>query len=114
MNALINWESLEPAEKKNLYRYEKQYSYLKVGDGDPIMYPKKRAHQFTDDAGRIELDIVIRVVSFDEVFEILHDMHKSIGHGKQKNMLRAIKPKYCNLGDSFVHIFLKQKSWCQM
>jgi len=50
---------------------------------------------------------VLYCVSNEELFDILHTSHSSIGHGERNRMVTEIKNKYCNITKESIMLYLQ-------
>ena len=85
---------------------------MQLGNAEPILYRKSLKPTFTDTAGNFLLDKVVREVTFEELFQSLHKVHLSVGHGKVRKMEPAIKLKDSNIGRKAIEVYCETCSRC--
>jgi hypothetical protein len=52
-------------------------------------------------------------VSFDELFDVIHEAHITIGHRGIHNTVKAIKKKYVNITEKQVKLFISGSDKCK-
>ncbi|XP_060846515.1 KRAB-A domain-containing protein 2-like [Rhopalosiphum padi] len=57
---------------------------------------------------------VLYYVTVDELFEVIHAAHLSVGHGGRNRMMAVLKTKYCNVTTEAVMAYLGLCSNCQV
>jgi len=75
-----------PGEKKSMqdYRMVGKYDILTINN-------KERLIKSLND------DTILYYITIDELFNILHLTHSTIGHGGRHRMDSELKSKYCNI-----------------
>ena len=94
------------------YGWKTKYDFVQLGNAEPILYRKSLKPTFTDTAGNFLLDKVVCEVTFEELFQCLHEVHLSVGHGKVRKMEPAIKLKYLNIGRKAIEVYCETCSRC--
>ena len=61
----------------------------------------------------IENNVILYYATVDEVFDILHETHSSIGHGGRNRMVYDLKKKYVNITQEVVMLYLRLCIPCQ-
>ena len=113
ISTLRNWETLSSKTKDGKrYGWKTKYDFVQLGNAEPILYRKSLKPAFTDTAGNFLLDKVVREVTFEELFQCLHEVHLSVGHGKVRKMEPAIKLKYSNIGRKAIEVYCETCSRC--
>lgn len=113
VSTIANWDELSTAEKLGKYRWPRNFDFIKLGNAEPILFEKALADKFKDPINNsIIVDKIIRIATVEESFDILREIHLSIGHGRLKKMLAAIATKFSNISRFFVEAFLKGCSRC--
>ena len=89
---------------KKCYRYIKDYIVVTVGDIDRIFAKKHLPTQQGD--GDIDVSTVPRMCHEDELFDIIHDAHLSVGHRKAEKTYDYLKSDFLMYHDLYVTYLL--------
>lgn len=84
------------------YRMVRKYEILMVNGKERLIKPVSESN-----------NIMLYYVSNEELFDILHTTHSSIGHGGRNRMVAEIKNKYCNITKETIMLYLQLCSHCQ-
>ncbi|XP_069701123.1 uncharacterized protein [Periplaneta americana] len=84
------------------YRMVRKYEVLKINGRERLIRPV----EYT--TGN-----VLYYVTNDELFDILHTTHSSIGHGGRNKMVNELKKKYYNITKEAIMIYLRLCVHCQ-
>ena len=58
-------------------------------------------------SGDIDVSTVPRMCHEDELFDIIHDAHLSVGHGKAEKTYDYLKKRFSNVSRSVCDLFIK-------
>lgn len=84
-------------------RLIRKYDVVSIGEKEKLIKP------IVDN----ESD-VLYYVTVDELFEVIHAAHLSVGHGGRNRMMAVLKTKYCNVTTEAVMAYLGLCSNCQV
>ena len=87
------------------YKWKKRYGFIQIGPSNQLFF-KKDEPKFIKD-GVIDLENVLRVVTKEELFERIHEVHKGLLHGKVVKMEKKLKSKYGNISRTVIEKYLK-------
>ena len=90
---------------KKCYRYIKDYIVVTVGDIDRIFARKHLPTQQGN--GDIDISAVPRMCHEEELFDVIHDAHLSVGHGKAEKTYDYLKKRFSNVSRSVCDLFIK-------
>ncbi|KAL4103913.1 hypothetical protein QTP88_019230 [Uroleucon formosanum] len=91
-----------PGEKKSMkdYRMVRKYDILTINNKERLIKP-------------VHDDTILYYVTIDELFNILHSTHSTIGHGGRCRMDFELKSKYCNITNETIMAYLNLYTHCQ-
>lgn len=97
-------EAKQSAKRSTLhYRRLKRFDICNISGTDKLIAPVSTT------------DPVIKYyVKNEELFDILHEIHVSIGHGGRNRMVKEAQQKYKNITQEAIMIFLRLCKSCQM
>jgi len=91
MNFILNLlKEVKPTNLK-VYNYRKKFKIQKIGDGSEYLIG-------SDDK---------KIVAMEDMFEVLNDIHISVGHQGIASMKPKANESYCNVTKPLIEIFLK-------
>lgn len=79
-----------------------KYDIVQIGNVQKLVVPVKN-----------ERDPIIYYTYLEEIFDIIHETHISIGHGGRNRMMKELKGKYKNITAELVVIYLNLCEPCQ-
>jgi Integrase zinc binding domain len=98
----VQQSKVSNSKKPRDYWILKTYDVLIVQNKAKLIVPVREA---TSD--------IIYYVTDEELFDILHSIHISVGHGGRDRMLKETKKKYKNITQADIKIFLEMCESCQ-
>lgn len=84
------------------YRRLKRFDILKIGGEEKLISPVSA-----------DRDKILYYVSFDELFQIIHDAHIAVGHGGRTRILKEVSKKYKNVTVEAIVTYLKLCETCK-
>lgn len=84
------------------YQRLSKYDIAKIGKEEKLIVPLKN-----------DRDPIIFYVYLEEIFDIIHEIHISIGHRGRSKMMKQLKAKYKNVTAEFVMIYLTLCQTCR-
>lgn len=90
------------SKKGKHYRRLRRFSVLTVGTEEKLVVPVSPEH--TE---------IVFFVQYEDLFDILHKAHITIGHGGRTRMLKELSRRYKNVTAEAVMIYLKLCELCQ-
>lgn len=85
------------------YQRLKRYDIIKVDECEKLIYPLNG-----------ESSNIRYYVHTEELFNIIHETHLSIGHGGRNRMMKELQKKYKNITCEEVMVYLNLCEYCQM
>ncbi|XP_022175233.1 KRAB-A domain-containing protein 2-like [Myzus persicae] len=82
------------------YRMVRKYDILTINNKERLIKP-------------VNDDTILYYVTIDELFNILHSTHSTIGHGGRCRMDSELKSKYCNITNETIMAYLNLCTHCQ-
>lgn len=79
----------------------KRFDLIKVGDSEKLIYPVS------------DNSVIKYYVTNEELFDIIHDVHFSIGHRGRNRMTKEIKKKFKNVTIEATMLYLNLCEICQ-
>ncbi|XP_020298040.1 KRAB-A domain-containing protein 2-like [Pseudomyrmex gracilis] len=94
----------EKTSNKTSEEYQRlsRYDIVKIGNIEKLVVPVKN-----------ERDPIIYYTFLEEIFDIIHETHISIGHGGQNRMMKELRIKYKNITVELVMSYLNLCESCQ-
>lgn len=89
-------------KKPEDYRRLLRYDTVEIGNVQKLVVPIKN-----------ERDPIIYYTYIEEVFDIIHESHLSIGHGGRNRMMAELKSKYKNITIELINTYLNLCEPCQ-
>lgn len=100
-------EAKTSAKRSTLqYRRLKRFDVCCIGDVEKLIIPVSRSVENTDN--------LKYYVKNEEMFDVLHEIHVSIGHGGRNRMIVESKKKYANITQDVILLYLRLCKPCQM
>ncbi|XP_060104220.1 uncharacterized protein LOC132578298 [Heteronotia binoei] len=90
------------SKKGKHYRRLRRFSILNIGTEEKLVVPVSPGH--TE---------VVFFVQYEDLFDILHEAHITIGHGGRTRMLKELSRRYKNVTAEAVMTYLKLCELCQ-
>ena len=84
------------------YQRLARYDTVQIGSVEKLVVPVKN-----------ERDQIIYYTYLEEIFDIVHETHISIGHGGRNRMIKELKSKYKNITKELTVIYLDLCQPCQ-
>ncbi|CAI6370762.1 unnamed protein product [Macrosiphum euphorbiae] len=81
------------------HRILKRYDLITIGEEDKLILPLLESNTN-----------IVYYITNENIYDVLHDVHLSIGHGGKHRMNAEVKKKYKNITQEAVSIYLK---FCQ-
>ncbi len=89
-------------EKKTIeYRLVRRFDVMSINGKQKLVKPTE------------EQETVLYYATNEEMFDVLHKTHLSIGHGGRDRMLKELKTKYCNVTRETVMAYVHTCIHCQ-
>ena len=104
IEVLQGQKSKDPSDK-TFFRYNACYGLLKLGNKE-YLYLKKDEHKFKVDQ-TIDIEKVVRVVTEEEVFDVLFETHQELLHSCRQKMEKKLDEKFANVPRACLEEFLK-------
>lgn len=82
------------------YRMVRKYDILTINNKERLIKP-------------VNGDTILYYVTIDELFNILHSTHSTIGHVGRCRMDSKLKSKYCNITNETIMAYLNLCTHCQ-
>ncbi|XP_048367504.1 zinc finger protein 783-like [Sphaerodactylus townsendi] len=90
------------SKKGKHYRRLRRFNVLNVGEEEKLVVPVSPGHMEA-----------VFFVQYEDLFDILHEAHMTIGHGGRTRMLKELSRKYKNVTAEAVMTYLKLCELCQ-
>lgn len=84
------------------YRILKRYDLITIGEEKKLILPLLEGNTN-----------ILYYITNENIYDVLHDVHLSIGHGGKHRMNAEVKKKYKNITQEAVSIYLKFCKSCQ-
>lgn len=84
---------------KEDYQMVREYGIIKINNKERLIKPIK--------------DKILYYVTIDELFDILHSTHTTMGHCRSPKMKSELKSKYCNITVETILLYLNLCTYCQ-
>jgi len=84
------------------YRLVRKYGILNLNGNEKLIKPVENASEN-----------ILYYVKNEELFDVLHSTHSSVGHGGRDRMLNELKKKYCNITKETMMVYLHLCIPCQ-
>lgn len=85
------------------YRILKRYDIVTIGGEEKLIFPLS-----------LDNSAFLFYITNEHVYDVLHDVHLSIGHGGKHRMNTEVKKKYKNITQESILIYLKCCVSCQL
>jgi len=76
------------------YRILKRYDLITIGEADKLILPLLEGNTN-----------ILYYITNENIYDVLHDVHLSIGHGGKHRMNAEVKKKYKNITQEAVSIY---------
>ena len=95
----------EKSTHKYKYKYRARYGFMQIGNLKQLYIKKNEARFMTD--GVVCLEKFQRVVTSEELFDVLKTTHVELLHGKRLKMQNRIDEKFGNISRLIIDKFLQ-------